>query len=173
MGAGGCPEGMDTCRPAVGDLSIDDWRHKGVTVLGNLQNMAVTCFLAWVCAATKLFLAMFSLEEGKILLPFASPPCKEFAPRNTPPSGQGLCLFVYAYLSGTPGFMPTQSVFRGWCLCCLICACGVSQRGGYVGIFPICWHGYADVPCGGVAFTPPGTLHTPAPISAQTGRLIC
>ena len=27
-----------------------------------------------------------------------------------------------AYLSGTCGFMPTRSVFRGWCLCGLICA---------------------------------------------------
>ena len=27
------------------------------------------------------------------------------------------------YLSGTRNFMPTRSVFRGWCRCCLICAC--------------------------------------------------
>ena len=30
---------------------------------------------------------------------------------------------VHAYLSGTRNFMPTPSVFRGWCRCCLICAC--------------------------------------------------
>ena len=29
---------------------------------------------------------------------------------------------IYIYLSGTCGFMPTRSVFRGWCLCGLICA---------------------------------------------------
>ena len=37
------------------------------------------------------------------------------------------------YLPGSLHVMPTRSVFRGWCLCCLICARRVSQRGAYVG----------------------------------------
>ena len=39
----------------------------------------------------------------------------------------------YRYLSGPSGFMPTRSVFEGWCRCCLICAHRVSRSGGYVG----------------------------------------
>ena len=30
---------------------------------------------------------------------------------------------LWQYLSGTRNFMLTRSVFRGWCRCCLICAC--------------------------------------------------
>ena len=39
--------------------------------------------------------------------------CQEMGPR---------VVLIHVYLSGTCGFMPTRSVFRGWCLCGLICA---------------------------------------------------
>ena len=52
--------------------------------------------------------------------PHATPRTQGEAPANTLQSSRAV--LGIAHLSGTPGFMPTRSVFRGQCHCCLICA---------------------------------------------------